>query len=85
MSGSEATQIREIVGQVQSWPAAMRVALARHILETLESPPVEQPPPKVPRPLCRGDRSHVQDGQAMPSDEEVEHILEDELMGKYGS
>ena len=29
MSGSEATQIREIVGQVQSWPAAMRVALAR--------------------------------------------------------
>jgi hypothetical protein len=86
MSGSEATQIREIVGQVQSWPAAMRVALARHILETLESPPVEQPPPKVPRgPSAAEIAAMFKTDRPAPSDEEVEHILEDELMGKYGS
>jgi hypothetical protein len=64
----------------------MRVALARRILETLESPAVEQPPWNPPRgPSAAEVAAMFKRNQPAPSDEECQRILEDELLKKYGS
>ena len=39
MNATVTTAIAEVLHRVRSWPAPMRIALARQILETLEGPP----------------------------------------------
>jgi hypothetical protein len=46
MNATETSAITEVVQRVQSWPAPMRISLARQILRTLEGPAA---PSKLPR------------------------------------
>jgi hypothetical protein len=86
MSGTEAAAIAEVISRVRSWPAAMRVALTRRILETLETPPVEQPAPQRPRgPSAAEIAALFKAEKPAPNDEQVQRLLEDELLRKYGS
>ena len=85
-TAGETNQIADVVRLVQDWPASLRVALARRILETLESPPVEQPPAARPRgPTAAEIAAMFKTDKPAPTDEEVQRILEEELMKKYGS
>jgi hypothetical protein len=78
MSSTEISEIAEVLSRVRSWPAATRVALARRILETLESPPVEQPPPRLPRgPSAAEIAAMFRTGSPAPDDDT--HRME-----KYG-
>lgn len=86
MTAGETNQVADILRRVQGWPAPLRVALARRILETLESPPVEQPPAERPRgPSAAEIAAMFKTDKPAPTDEEVQRILEEELMRKYGS
>lgn len=86
MTAGETNQIAEVVRRVQDWPAPLRVALARRILETLESPPVEQPPVERPRgPTAAEVAALFKSDKPAPTDDEVQRLLEDELVKKYGS
>jgi hypothetical protein len=86
MTAGETNQIADVVRRVQDWPAPLRVALARRILETLESPAVDQPPPQLPRgPSAAEIAALFKTDKPAPTDEEVQRILEDELLRKYGS
>lgn len=85
MSVTETVQLAEIVGQVRSWPAAMRVALARRILETLETPPVEQPPPKLPSgPSAAEIAAMFKTDRPAPDDATVKQWIDEHRMEKYG-
>jgi hypothetical protein len=64
----------------------MRIALARRILETLETPSAAHPPPERPRgPTAAEIAAMFKTNKPAPSDEEVKTILEEELMRKYGT
>lgn len=85
MTPVEMTQVTDLVRHVQDWPPFMRVALARRILETLESPAGEQSPPRWPRgPTAAEVAVMFETTQPTPTDEEVQHILEEEILRKYG-
>ena len=86
MTSVETNQIADVVQRVRHWPLPMRLALARRILETLESPSPTQPPPRLPRGPSAAEVAAMfkTDNQA-PNDEEVQRILDEELMRKYGS
>ncbi len=86
MTAGETNDIADVVRRVQSWPAPLRVALARRILETLESPPVEQPPTTRPRgPTAAEVAAMFKTDRPAPDDDEAQRILEEELVKKYGS
>jgi hypothetical protein len=82
----ETKQIVDLVQRVQNWPPPMRLALARRILETLEGPAVDQPPPRLPHgPSAAEVAGMFKTDKPAPADEEVQRILEEELTRKYGS
>jgi hypothetical protein len=86
MTIAETNQIADVVRRVQNWPQLMRIALARQILETLESPPAGQPSPERPRgPTAAEIAAMFKTNKPAPNDEEVQRILEEELMTKHGS
>lgn len=86
MTPVETNQISELVQRVQNWPAPMRIALARRILETLESPPLDLSPSEQWRgPTAAEMAAMFKTNRPAPNDEEVQEILEEELMKKYGS
>lgn len=86
MTALENKEIADLVQRIRSWPPPMRIALARRILETLEGLPVEQPPTERPRgPTAAEIAAMFKTDKPAPSDEEVDRILEEELMKKYGS
>jgi hypothetical protein len=85
MSVIETIKISDIVAQVRSWPASMRVALARRILETLENPPVEQPPPRLPRgPSAAQIAAMFKTDKPAPDDATVKQWIDEYRMEKYG-
>jgi hypothetical protein len=85
MSTTEVAEIAEVVARVRSWPAAMRVALARRILETLESPPVEQPAPQRPRgPTSAEIAAMFKTDKPAPDDATVKRWIDEYRMEKYG-
>jgi len=49
MSALETQELAEVVQRVRGWPPPMRIALARQILETLETPALAEAPPRLPR------------------------------------
>jgi uncharacterized heparinase superfamily protein len=81
MTLTESEAIAELVERVQSWPAPMRIALARRILETLEVAP--QPPEKRGRLTAEEVMALFQPPSPPPSLEESERALEEELIKKY--
>jgi hypothetical protein len=86
MTALEDNEIVNLIQRVRGWPAPMRIALARRILETLEGPVVERPAPTLPRgPSAAEIAAMFKTDKPAPNDEEVRRILEEELMRKYGS
>ncbi len=85
MSVPETIEIAEVVSRVRSWPAAMRVALARRILDTLETPPVEQPPSKLPRgPSAAEITARFKTDKPAPDDATVKQWIDEYRTEKYG-
>jgi hypothetical protein len=85
MTPVETNQVADIVRRVQNWPASLRVVLARRILETLESPAVEQPPPKLPRgPSAAEIAAMFKTDKPAPDDATVKQWIEEHRMEKYG-
>ena len=85
MTTAETNQIADLVRRVRDWSPSMRIALARRILETLESPAAAQPPWPPRGPSATEVVAMFRRDKPAPYDQEVEHILEEELMKKYGS
>jgi hypothetical protein len=81
MTVAESNQVAEVVRRVESWPASLRIELARRILETLATPLANQPHGLSAEEVMARFKPVV----PPPSDEECERILEEELSKKYGS
>ena len=79
---AEANEVADILSRIKTWSVPSRITLARHILESVERGPVIEPPPRK-RPV-----SHLigllKADAASPTDEEVERIIEEERLRKYG-
>lgn len=85
MTPVETNQIADVVQRVQSWPPPLRLALARRILETLESPAVDQPPPKLPRgPSAAEIAARFETDKPAPDDATVKQWIEEHRREKYG-
>ncbi|MBY0523708.1 MAG: hypothetical protein K2R98_09920 [Gemmataceae bacterium] len=86
MSVTELDEIRAVVQRVQCWPPPMRIALARRILETLETASGGESSPSLPRgPSAAEVVAVFKTNKPAPSDEECRRILEEELVLKYGA
>jgi hypothetical protein len=86
MSVTETNEVASVIQKVRSWPAPMRIVLARRILETLESKPEEPGPARLPRgPSAAEVAAMFKTDKPAPGDEECQRILEEELVRKYGS
>jgi hypothetical protein len=82
MNANEINQIAELVERVQLWPAAMRIALARQILESLESPQATR---KLPRgPSAAEIAAMFRTDKPAPDDDTVEQWIDEYRMAKYG-
>lgn len=82
MSAAEASEIADVVERVAVWPAPMRIALARRILETLEEAASDR---KSPRGLSAAEvaaRFHTD--KPAPDDATVKQWIDEYRMGKYG-
>jgi hypothetical protein len=78
----QANEMADILDRIKNWPIPERITLARHILESVEARPVVEPPP---RRLPLSDVIGILKTDAPPpTDEEVERIIEEERMRKYG-
>lgn len=85
MTAGETKQIAEVVQHVQNWPPPMRIALARRILETLESAGVDQSPPSLPRgPSAAEIAAMFKTDKPAPDDATVKQWIEEHRMEKYG-
>lgn len=85
MTGTETNEVANVVQRVRAWPAPMRIALARRILETLESKPEDARVPTLPRgPSAAEVAAMFKTDKPAPGDEECQRILEEELGRKYG-
>jgi hypothetical protein len=82
MNANETNQIVELVERVHSWPAAMRIALARQILESLEG---SQPMRKLPRgPSAAEVAAVLRTDKLAPDDVTVKEWIDEHRMEKYG-
>jgi hypothetical protein len=85
MSVTETIDIAEVVSRVRTWPAGMRIELARRILETLESPPVNEPRPERPRgPTAAEVAAMFKTDKPAPDDATVKQWIDEYRMEKYG-
>jgi hypothetical protein len=82
MSVAEADEIGEILDRIKGFSVTSRIRLARQILETVDEKPAIKPPPRR-RPLS-DLVGLLKTDSPPPTDEEVEQIIEDERMRKYG-
>lgn len=86
MTAVETKEVADVIQRVQGWPPPLRIALARRILETLESPPAQELLPKLPRgPSAAEIAAMFKAIKPAPTDDEVERIRDEELLRKYGS
>jgi len=85
MTSGETNQIADMVQRIQSWPSPMRIALARRILETLENPPVQQPPLERPHgPTAAEIAVMFKAEKPAPDDATVKQWIDEHRMEKYG-
>ena len=70
--------LQQVWDRVRSWPQPLRVSLTSRILQSLEAE--QERPKKSLRDLV----GILATDQSPPTDEEVERILEEERMRKYG-
>ena len=78
MSTEQLPKIGEVWREVRQWPTQARLSLASRIIQSLEREQAE--PVQRPAAALIG----VWKTDQPPSDEEVERILEEEKMRKYG-
>jgi hypothetical protein len=83
MTTAETSAVAEVVQRVRSWPAPLRITLARQILETLETLPQAQPPSPGRGLSAEEVMALFRPVAPPPSDEECERVLEEELSKKY--
>lgn len=79
----ETSQMADIVERVKSWPATVRVTLARRILETVETLPSLEATKRPRGPSAAELAAMFKSDNPAPSDEECQRILEEELIRKY--
>jgi hypothetical protein len=85
MNATQTSEIAAVVQRVQSWPAPMRIALARQILETLEGLSAPAPPSKLPRgPSAAEVAALFKTDKPAPDDTTVKQWIDDYRMEKYG-
>lgn len=85
MSIADPTDIAEVIGRVRSWPQAMRLTLARRILETLESPPEVKTAPEPPRGLTAAEiAAKFKSDKPAPDDATVQQWIAEHRREKYG-
>jgi hypothetical protein len=91
MSTAEANELSDVLDRVKSWSPPLRIALARRILETLDTsavgeperhPVIEEPTRGVPVERVLG---MLKTDREPPNDEECRQIVEEERWKKYGS
>ncbi len=78
LSTEEIDRFADVWSEVSGWPPEKRRSLAGRILESLEQPQATEPP------ATPSDLIGVWKKGQPPSDREVEEILEEEKMRKYG-
>jgi hypothetical protein len=72
----------DILHRIKTWSVPSRIAPARHILESVERKPVVGTPPReLPVSAVVG---LLKTDVPTPTDEEVERIIEEERLRKYG-
>lgn len=82
----QTNEIAQMVQQVQSWPIPMRIALARQILESVESEPDRNPAGAVRRgPSAAEIAARFRTNKAVPDDNAVKQWIEEHRTMKYGS
>jgi hypothetical protein len=85
MTTVETKQIAELLQRIQNWPPAMRIGLARRILETLESPPGEQLTRRPPRgPSAAEVAAMFKTDKPALDDATVKQWIDERHMEKYG-
>jgi hypothetical protein len=85
MNAMENLDIAAVVQRVKSWPAPMRIALARQILETVEGPATPAPPSKLPRgPSATEVATLLKTDKPAPDDATVRQWIDDYRTEKYG-
>lgn len=78
MSTAEAQEMADILHRIETWSVPSRIALARHILESVEGKPVVASPPReLPVSALVG---LLKTDAPPPTDEEVERIIEEERL-----
>ena len=83
MSATEANEIADIIERVAVWPAPMRIALARRILETLEE--VAPSSPNTPRgPSAAEVGAMFRTDKPAPDDATVKQWIGEHRMEKFG-
>jgi hypothetical protein len=91
MSTAETNELSDVLDRVKSWSPPLRIALARRILETLDTravegpecgPGLEEPTRGVPVEKVLG---MLKSDREPPSDEECRRIVEEERWKKYCS
>ena len=70
--------------QVKAWPSADRIALASRILQSLEREVPRPAAAAVARKMPPDIRGALVTDKPPPTDEEVERILEEERLRKFG-
>jgi hypothetical protein len=73
-----ADEVMEVWGRVKEWPGWMRQSLASRIVHSLETG--RPPGPKTLADLV----GLIANDQRPPTDEEVDQVLEEERLRKYG-
>jgi hypothetical protein len=82
MSTAEAEELGRVWTQVKHWPARLQVALARRILDAIDTQKAPGPPP---RGLPVSDLVGLAAGSGeLPSDEQVRQWIDEHRMEKYG-
>ena len=85
MNTAETFEIAEVVQRVQSWPAPMRIALAREILVTLDRPYSPAPSSKLPRgPSAAEVAALLKTDKPAPDDATVKEWIDEHRLEKYG-
>jgi hypothetical protein len=86
MTGTTESGVATVWEQVKAWPATARIALASRILQSLDdaAPPEESPRELIQRKTLADLWGAWATDQPPPTDEEVERIIDDAIMRKYG-
>ena len=85
MAISGTNEIADVVDRVKSWPAAMRITLARKILESVEKAAGPEPTPLSARgPSAAEVMAMFKTDRPAPNDAEVSQWIDDHRMEKYG-